>query len=183
MSYSYNHRRIQIGTTILRIGNTQHVFKNVDNDTVLVTADHIAQSVLGTPTILRDSGLCLITIDEKTVCLKVDGDRLSIDRLIRAVFTPENTKGAPYCQWISKLNTTVEIQHVTTIYPSGRGWGWNAQLFVRQGHSLVPVGKPSESGAYRERTVIETCEALTWIFPVEVDPDLSPDLAEMVRED
>jgi len=183
MSYSYNRRRIQIGTTILRIGNTQHVFKNVNNDTVLVTADHITQSILGTPTILGDSGLCLITIDEKTVCLKVDGDCLSIDRLIRAVFTPENTKGVPHCQWISKLNTTVEIQHVITIYRVGRLWAWSAQLFVREGHKLVPVGKPRDSGAYGEHTVIEACEALTWIFPVEVDPDLSPDLAEMVRED
>lgn len=156
----YHH--IKPAVTILRIGNTSQIYPHHEKDWVYI--DHPTSTIQpswGNTPFITDTGRHL----------------LNFDKLIHTVFDPENTKGADHCQWITKLNTAVEIQHIITIMRMGREWTWQAQLHVRRGHILERVGKPQES-TYRERTVIATCESLSWIFPVAVDPSLSPDLPQ-----
>lgn len=155
---------IKPAVTILRIGNTSQIYPHKRND--LVYIDHPTSTIHPTWDTL--------------FCADTGRPVMDFDKMIHTVFDSENTKGADHCQWITKLNTSVEIQHIITIVRMGREWSWQAQLHVRRENILERVGKPQESSPYRERTVIATCEALSWIFPVAVDPDLSPDL---LRED
>lgn len=160
---SHKIHRIPIDSTILRIDNTQQVYPHRNREWVYI--DHPTSTIQPSsdrPFIGADNGRPII----------------DFDTMIHTVFAPSRTKHAHSCMWITKAKTLVEIQHIITMSKNWDGyWEWTAQLHVRRGHTLEPVGKPFYSERYLAPSIIETCYSLLWLFPVQIDSDLSPDLA------
>lgn len=164
----YKIHRIQIATTTFIIGNTEQVYPHHNNSWVYI--DHPTSTIQpewDTP-FVKDIGRHVVNFDFAT----------------RQVFASKNTQNISFASWITDLKTSIPLRHSFTFTRKVDGWAWHSILYKQVEGNFIVVKRINDSQHWTEPTLLYAVETVAHLtFPLHVDPDLSPDLAEMVRED
>ncbi len=164
---SNKFHRIPIATTTFVIGNTEQVYPHHTNSSVYI--DHPTSTIQpswDTP-FVKDTGRHVMVFDF----------------VIREVFASKNVRNVSFASWTTDLKTIVPLRHSFTFTRKVDGWAWESGLYEQIDGNFVILEKLDNSQHWTEPTLMDAVETVARIsFPLWVNPDLSPDLAEMLSE-